>query len=289
MPPLAEFLVNATALSALYALIAIGFTMIFGVGGVMNFAHGALITLGAFTAYLVADATAGPYGIWIAFPVAIVVTGLAGLALYVGLVRPVQNRPVVVLLVTLLVGFIVRHAVRVAYGVGAFTVPQPIPGQTTVAGIDLFHHRLFVFAASWVLVGLLVALVRYTELGRSILATSMDQRGAKLVGIDTARINGYTWVVAAVLAGVAGVLLAGYRTGSWEMGLEPMVLSFSIVVLGGLGSIRGSIVGAYVIGFLETGVTVFVSTRLTGIVSLLLLLVVLLVRPSGLYGREVPT
>lgn len=289
MPSLVEFFINATALSAMYALVAIGFTLIFGVGNVLNFAHGALLTVGAYTAFLVTDLLPTGPGPWLGILAGTAVAGAVGALLYATVVTRVRERPVTVLLVTLLVGFVIRHAVRVGYGAGHFTIVKPIPGQSQILGYSIIHHRLFVFIVSWLAVFAVVGLVNYTRTGKAILATSMSHRGAAICGIDGNRINLYTWALAAGLAGLAGVLLGGFQTGAWDMGLQPMVLSFSIVILGGLGSIRGSIAGAYIIGFLETSTTTFISTRLTGVAALLLLILVLLVRPSGLYGREVPT
>lgn len=289
MPGVVEFVINATALSAMYALVAIGFTLIFGVGNVLNFAHGALLTFGAYTAYLVTDAMPGGAGPWLAIAAGMLVAGAVGALLYAAVVTRIRDRPVIVLLVTLLVGFVIRHAVRVGYGAGHFTIAKPLPGQSVLFGYTVLHHRLFVFVVSWIAVIGVIVLVNYTRTGKAILATSMSHRGAAICGIDGDRINLYTWALAAGLAGLAGVLIGAFQTGAWDMGLRPMVLSFAIVVLGGLGSIRGSIAGAYIIGFLEVATTTYIDTRLTGMAALLLLVVVLLMRPSGLYGREVPT
>lgn len=279
------YLLNSLVLSALYALVAIGFTLIFGVGRVFNFAHGALILVGAYAAYLVSNL--GGLSPVTALVVGTVVTAAFSGGLYLGLIHRVQEQPVVVLLITLLVGFVVQHTVRVVYGIGAFTVTQQVGGTVLVAGVEVRAFQLFVFASSWVLISLVVYLVGRTTVGKAIVATSQNRRGAKLAGIDTWRINLYTWVLAGGLAGFAGVLLAGFQTGNWQMGVWPMVISFAIVILGGLGSIKGSIIGAYLVGFLETAMTSFVNPRMTGVASLVLLVVVLLVRPMGLYGHDI--
>ncbi len=114
----------------------------------------------------------------------------------------------------------------------------------------------------------------------------MSTRGASLVGIETNRMYLYTWAVAGALAGLAGVFLGSIQTAGWAMGREPLVLSFSIVVLGGIGSIRGSLIGAYIIGFLEVFTVSYVDSSLSGLASLVVLVVILLVKPEGLFGRE---
>lgn len=289
MVDLVQFVFNAAAISALYALVAIGFTLIFGVGNILNFAHGAFITFGAFMAYLIANPSRLNMSPWLGLAVAVVLTAVLGGVVYKGAIQYVQDQPVTVLIITLVGGFFIQHILRIWVSTTSITVLKPVTGQTTIAGQTVQNHFLLIFFSSWVIIGALLAFVNYTEPGQAILATSMSKKGAAIVGIDSGLVNLYTWIGAAALAGFAGVMLAGFQIGRWDMGLDPMVLSFSIVILGGLGSIRGSIVGAYIIGFLETATTQFISTRLTGLAALIMLVIVLLVRPSGLFGREVET
>jgi branched-chain amino acid transport system permease protein len=129
--------------------------------------------------------------------------------------------------------------------------------------------------------------VNRTDTGRAILATSQDRKGAFLVGIDSSRINLWMWILASVLAGIAGLFLASYGiTANPTMGRSPLILSFAIVVLGGLGSIRGSVLGAYIIGTLEVA-TITYDPALSGVAPLVVLIALLLVKPSGLFGKEV--
>lgn len=281
------FLINAAVLSALYALVAIGFTLIFGVGRVFNFAHGAFMLTGAYTAYLITSSNRLGLSVWLGFVVGMVAAALIAGLIYLVMVRRVKDRPITILLATLLVGFIVQHTVRVVYGIGSFAIPQPTEGSIALLGAEIRMFQLFVFVSSWIVISLVLYGVNYTEFGKSIVATSQNVRGAKLAGIDTDQINLYTWVIAGALAGFAGILLAQFQTGGWQMGLLPMVIAFSIVILGGLGSIKGSIIGAYVVGTIETAMTSLINPRLTGIASLVLLVVVLLIRPEGLYGQDI--
>lgn len=281
------FILDAAAVSALYALIAIGFTLIFGVGNVLNFAHGAFITVGAFVAYLVSNPAQQGLSPWLGLAVAMLLVAALGGLSYRGIVHYIQDRPVTVIITTLVGGFFLQHALRVFVTPASITVPLPVQGSLDLGNLSVPSEGLFIFASAWVLIGLIVGFVKYTRPGQAILATSMSRKGARVVGIAPDRINLYTWITGAALAGFAGVLLAGFPSGSWDMGTTPLVISLAIVVLGGLGSIRGSIVGAYVIGFLEEAMTQFVHAEATGLVALLVLVVVILVRPGGLYGSEV--
>lgn len=281
---LVKFVMNAAAISSLYALVALGFTLIFGVGEVLNFAHGALLTVGAYTAFFTVDGLGLSH--WTGLAAAALSASVIGAVMYRGVVAHVRDRPVVTIIVTLILGFTVQAVVGSMFGGGTITMQSPLPGVVDVAGRDIQTHFVLVFVLSWTVIGLVLSFINYTRTGNAVLATNMSTKGAAIVGIEADRINTYIWAVAAGLAGIAGVLLLAFQGGSPSMGLSPMVLSFSIVILGGLGSIRGSIIGAYIIGFLDTATTTLVDPSLTGLSGLLVLVVVLLVRPRGLFGRE---
>lgn len=284
MADVVNVILQATVISAFYAVIALGFTLIFGVGGILNFAHGALITVGGFAGYLVAN----QYGqsVYLALFTGLVAGGVVSGALYLVVVRRIQHKPVTVIIITLVMAFVIRHALRIFVTSGTITIPLVWEGQTTVFGAGVENILLFVFICSWILIGALYTLINFTKTGQAILATSMTHKGASLVGISTTRINLYTWTLAGAMTGFAGVLLTSFQTGSFQMGTDPLIISFSIVILGGLGSLRGSVIGAYIIGYLETFTVSFVSPQLTGLMSLLILILILLVKPEGLYGRE---
>jgi len=277
--------VNWLLLSALWALVAIGFTLIFGVGGVLNLAHGASIAVGAYAAWAVAGATGS---IWVGAVAALVVPGLFSLALYLGMVRFVQDHAIIVMILTLVSGLLVEQALVVhpAIGTTEKVIASLVAGRLEVAGTAVQYNRIAAFALSWVVIGALFVFVDRTKAGKAILATSMSERGAALVGIDGGRVFAYTWFIAGALAGIAGLFLGSFETASPVMGRSPLLLSFAIVVVGGLGSVKGSVVGAYLVGLLDTLTVTLVSTRLTGLMPLVVLVVVLLVKPEGLYGRE---
>lgn len=281
---------NVLLLGALYALVAIGFTLIFGVGGVLNLAHGASITLGAYTAYytvqLGADLGLGSgVGIYLGAAAALVLTALFNLGLYKGLIKPVGDNPVAVLILTLVLSLVVEQVFLAVAGAQPVTIPGFVDGQVAILG-GLEANRVLGFVLSWVLIGGLFYFVNRTKQGQAILATSMSKKGSALVGINPDRTYTYTWLIAGLLAGVAGLFLGSFQSLNPLMGRSPLLLSFSIVVLGGLGSIRGSVIGAYFISLLDQLTIFYVSDRLAGLSGLVVLVVVLLVRPEGLFGRE---
>lgn len=274
---------NVLMLGALYSLVAIGFTLIFGVGGVLNLSHGAIITVGAYSAYAV-DAATG--SIVLGAVAAAAVSGAFSLALYKGLISKVRHNPVTVLILTLVVAIVVEQVALVVFGGEELLVPQLLNGSISIMGDSIQANRILVFVLSWVLIGGLFYFVDRTRTGKAILATSMSDKGAALVGIDSEQVYTYTWVLAGALAGLAGLFLASFQTANPLMGRNPLLLSFAIVVLGGLGSIRGSVIGAYLISFLDQMTIQFLSERLAGVSALVVLVLVLLIRPKGLFGRE---
>jgi branched-chain amino acid transport system permease protein len=286
-----NIIVSAVILSALYALVATGFTLIFGVGGVLNLAHGASITLGAFAAYYVTAAVGQTTVFGLSLPVAailaaIVVPAIFSSLMYSGMIERVEDQPITVMILTLVTAVAIEQVILTIFGGQPKALPSILTSQVSLAGIQIGAQRLIVFVFSWILIGALFVFVNYTKTGKAVLATSMSDKGAALVGIDSNRINLLIWVLAGAFAGLAGYFLGSFRAASWAMGRAPLILSFSIVILGGIGSIRGSVVGAYIIGFLEVLTVRLIDPSLTGLTPLIVLIGVLLVKPEGLFGRE---
>ncbi|MFC7233513.1 branched-chain amino acid ABC transporter permease [Saliphagus sp. GCM10025308] len=274
---------NWLLLSALYALIAIGFTMIFGVGNAINLFHGASITIGAYAAHY---SYASGVPVAVALLIGLAVPGVVNAALYLGMIRPIQKKPIVIMVMTLILAVVVEHIVLISIGSSPRVVPALIPGTTEILGARVQINRIIVFVLSWVIIGGLMVFIKYTQLGRAITATSMDTKGAAVVGINSGRMFLSVWILAGVLAGVAGVFLASFQTATYNMGLTPLILAFAIVVIGGLGSIKGSIIGAYLIGGVETAMVSFVSPRLNGLGGMVILVLVIMFKPKGMFGRE---
>ncbi|ARS88708.1 branched-chain amino acid ABC transporter permease [Natrarchaeobaculum aegyptiacum] len=286
-----SILVTGAMISAVYALIAIGFTMIFGVGGVLNLAHGALIMLGAYGYLVVTSSSTVEF---LALPpvvglvVAIAVGAIGSYGLYRGLVEYIEDNPVITFLATLVVALILAELAVVGFSASPRSLVNLAPGSYHHEGfgIRVTYIELVAFVASWVSIGLLWYYVTRTDEGRSILATSMSERGAQLTGVDLPSVKARTWVIAGGLAGLAGVFIGTLQQTSPVMWLDPLALAFIIVVIGGIGSIKGSIIAAYLIGYLETLTVELLGSGFRGTFSLIVLVIVLLVMPQGLFGRE---
>ncbi len=292
---LGTFLINWLVFSALYALIAIGFTIIFGVGGVLNLAHGASITMSAFlTLYLFPD-VAGSMpdlaALLVVLAVTLVVVGLFNGVLYLVLVRGLERVyetaeqvALLVMIVTLLAALIVEETITLEFGTRARSVPNFASG--VLPGTNVQMNLIVGFVVSWVALGVIYLFVTRTKIGKALVAASMSRKGAQIVGVDIRRLYLFTWILAGSLAAISGVFLGSFQGATPVMGRNPLIISFAIVIIGGLGSIRGSVLGAYIIGFFEVGTTTFISPSYTGISAFIAIVVMLLVRPEGLFGRE---
>lgn len=278
-----NFLTNALIVSSMYALVAIGLTLIYSVGGVFNLAHGVNVAIGAWaTWYIVGELG---FSIWAGIVAAILIPGLFSLALYWGMIRRIQDAPIIIMTVTLLIEIISEFFLRSTVGTQSQTVPQVVPGIINIGGTQLQTNLLLVFVLSWILILAVFLFINRTRFGKALMATSMSERGPALVGINKTRVYAGTWLIAGMLAGLAGLFFGSYRSANWLIGQRALILAFPIVVLGGIGSIRGSVLAAYIIGFVEIGVITFFDPRLSGVLPFLLLITILLLRPQGLLGR----
>jgi branched-chain amino acid transport system permease protein len=279
----AQMIVTAITLSALYALVAIGFTMIFGVADILNVAHGAAIILGGFSAFYVTRILG--VSIWIGAIAALVIPAAFSILVYKIFVKPIEDDEIFVVIITLVILLFTENFFLVLEGTSPRTIPQLVASNLTIGSVTVQFNRVAMFAISWIVIIALFWLTNRTWLGRGIKGLSMTDRGSALVGVDRERTTIATYALAGSLAGLAGLFFAMSQGVSYDMGLEPLLLAFAIVILGGMGSIKGSVVGAYIVGTLETVTTTMIDSRMTGIVALIIMFLVIIVRPNGLYGR----
>jgi branched-chain amino acid transport system permease protein len=287
-----QILIDGFAISSLYALGAMGFALIFGVSGVLNLSHGALMVAAVVAAWAAGnDLHAGPYaGAAIGVAVGFAVTMLT----YFVIVSPLQRsrkireeeKEIFILTATLLWGIMIQELIAYLYTNNAKTVAPIVGGVVRIVGVRTPSNEIFTAVVCWLAIGLLWLLVNRTRAGKAVLAASMNPRGVTLLGIELSQVYIAVWAIYGVLVGVAGVLL-GMFLGVSSYSVGPLTASaFSIVVLGGLGSVSGALIAAYVVGYLETLTAYLISPAYRTIPALLLLVAVMYVRPRGLLGRR---
>ena len=287
-----QILIDGFAISALYALGAVGFTLMFGVCGVLNLAHGGIMVIAALVGWLAAGTLGlGPY---LGSVVGVIAALVAAYATYFVVVRPIQRSRAIpreeteifVLTGTLLWGIMIQVGMAWWFTDNPVTIRPLIGGVVNLAGVRTPTNELLIAALSWVAIGLLWLLVNRTRAGKALLAASINPRGLVLLGFELDRIYLLVWTIYGVLAGIAGVLLASFLgVGTNNVG-QLTASAFSVVIMGGLGSVSGSLIAAYVVGYLETFTAYMIAPTLRPIPALILLVLVVYVRPQGLLGRR---
>lgn len=279
-----EILIHGAVSSAIYAMLAVGFTLIFGVARILNLAHGTFYALGAYGAYFFTSHLKLP--LLLAALLAIAVVALFGILVEKILVRPMRRSQLAVLMITLAVALVVEQALFLTFGSEYRNVPAFVETKFTIGGVDVGGQRLLALGASITLIALLWIFIQRTRLGSAILAVSQDPEAANYMGIPSDRIFSIVMGLSAALAAAAGVLAGPFLTVQPTMWLLPIVKAFAIVIVGGLGSIPGSILAALMLGYAETIVGYLISTSWTEIVSVLATLLMLIFRPAGMFGKR---
>jgi len=279
-----EILIYGAVTSAIYAMLAVGFTLIFGVARVLNLAHGSFYALGAYGTYVLTSIVGLP--LWLAALLAIAGVSVFGVVVEKALIRPLRYSQLGVLMITLAVSLVVEQALFLIFGSEYRNVPAFIDTKVSIGGVDVAGQRLLTLVVAVVAIGALYLFIQRTRLGSAILAISQDAEAAKYMGIPSDRIFSLVMAISAALAALAGVLAGPFLSVQPSMHLLPIVKAFAIVIVGGLGSIPGSILAALMLGYAETLVAYLISTSWTEIVSVLATLLTLVLRPAGIFGKR---
>jgi len=278
-----QILIQGFLLSGLYALIAMGFTMIFGVGRVLNLAHAGYVMVAGYSYFWATYMIGLPIGAGFVIAIAIS-TGLA-VGTYLGWVRRFLYNPIVVFVSTFVFALILEHVMTLAFFRENINVPPIVVGTSQVLGYTVSNNLVAALIASWICIAIVLLFIRKTHMGRAMRALAIDRRGAIISGINPDRVNLTTWAISGALAGVAGVFWGSYTFLVPSLWMLPLIMSFAIVVIGGLGSIEGTIIGAHIVGFMETVTVLAINDKLRSVPALVIMIIVLVARPKGLLGR----
>jgi len=278
-----QIFIQGALLSGLYALIAMGFTMIFGVGGVLNLAHAGYVMVAGYMYFWASYMMGLPIGVSFAIAIA-TSTGLA-VGTYMGWVRRFLYEPTIVFVSTIILALTLEHIMTLAFFRENINVPPIVVGMTQIGGYSFSNNLIVAVIASWICIAIVLLFVRRTHMGRAMRALAMDRRGAIISGINPHRVNLTTWAISGALAGVAGIFYSSYTFLTPAAWVLPLIMSFAIVVIGGLGSIEGTIIAAHIVGFMETATVLAIHEKLRSVPGLVIMIIVLLLRPKGLLGR----
>ena len=282
-------LINGLSLGSLYALIAIGYTMVYGILRLINFAHGDLLMVAAYVGVMGVGLFAWPWPV--AFGLAIAVTGLMGVLLERGAYRPLRRAPRISLLISAIAAsFLLENLALVIFGGRSkpFPVPEAFSGAVSLGGLFIPRLSFLIPLATAVFLAGLFYIVYRTQTGRAMRAIARDLEMTSLMGIDVNRIIAFTFLLGSLLAGAGGVLWAmKYPQVNPFMGILPGLKAFIAAVLGGIGNVSGAVLGGLLLGMLEIMiVALFPSwSGYRDAVAFILLIILLLARPTGLLGE----
>jgi branched-chain amino acid transport system permease protein len=283
---LLQFLFSGVTVGAMYALAALGYALIYNASHIVNFAQGEFIVLGAMTAAVLTESGVAPA---MAIPLAIALTTVAAGLTERLAIRPAGDAPLVTcLIITLGVGLIIRGAIQVAFGKGNHTLP-PFSGDRPIhiAGATLHPQSLWVLGVTAVVVGLLAWFFTRTLTGKAMLATSHNRLAAQLVGISTPWVLLLSFAMSGALGAVGGVITAPITFTNYDAGVVLGLKGFAAAALGGIGSGPGALVGGLLLGVMESLAAGYVSAAYKDAVAFILILLVLMFMPRGLFGSKV--
>ena len=279
-----QIVIQGLLLSGLYALIAMGFTLIFSVGRVLNLAYGAYLLTGGYVYFYFSQSLGLPK--MAGLLLAAIVGCAAGLLKYQLIVKRLKGDHVAIEIATLILAVVLQAGVVFVFGDSAKILQPIVPGVVQVAGASVTYNLLVATIASWAILIGLYYFIRKSHLGRAMQAVSMDTKGAAISGVDPDRINRLTWGISGTLGAVAGVFFASYTQLSPSMWVAPLIIAVAVVIVGGIGSVVGTLIVAHIIGFMEIIAVAVIAPELRGVFTMLLIITVLVIRPQGLFGRE---
>ena len=282
-------LVNGLSLGSIYALIALGYTMVYGIIKLINFAHGDIYMLGAFTAFYAT--TVFHLNYFLALIVAMVLCGVLGVLIERIAYKPLRHATRITALITAMgVSYILEYTTQYFAGSEVKTFPEDVLNNAVfqIGGIQISQQQIYIIAVTLILMLALTYIVGRTRMGRAMRAVSVDEKAAELMGISVDRTISFTFLLGSVLAGAAGVLVGVYYNSiNPLMGMVPGLKAFIAAVFGGIGIIPGAMIGGFAIGIAETMVVAYGSSLSRDAIVYVILILILIIKPAGLLGKNV--
>jgi branched-chain amino acid transport system permease protein len=279
-----NIIISGLISGSMYALLAIGFSLIFGVARIVNIAHTAFYMVAAYCIHY-GSSRLGLHPIWCMFAAVILVT-LFGLLVYRFLIDPIREHEGAVLIGMIALAMALQEVMLLIFGGDYISVPALIKGYILIFGVKVFYQQLLTVGSVFIILAALRVLLMNTKMGLAIRSTAEDREVANLMGMNESRVAMMTMGISVGLAALTGAVVVPLTIVNPHMWMHPLIMMMAVVVLGGLGSIKGSFIGAYILGFAEALVVFLVpaGAYLKGSVALSIMILVLLVRPEGLFG-----
>lgn len=288
---LIEQLINGITLGSIYAIVALGFTLVFGVLGIINMAHGEIFMFGAFIGVIVTSTFKGP--LWLAFAAAVLVTGIMGYLLERFALRPLRNKQGVShlapLISTIGVSILLENLSHHLFGAGNHPFNNTFAEISfQIGSITVYLVQIVIFVISVILMYTLSYWLGKTKAGKALRATAENLETASLLGVDTKKTITMTVIIASAMGGIAGILVGmAFNSVTPQMGLSIGLKGLAIIILGGMGNVKGAMAGGLILGLAETFVVVYGDSGYRDAIAFAAIIVILLVRPQGLFGQKI--
>lgn len=279
--------INGLNIGSIYALIALGYTMVYGIAKLINFAHGDVIMVGAYISFI-----SMKFGLpwWLAVIISIIACAALGVVMEKVAYKPLRSASRISLLITAIgISYLLQNAFQLIFGAN----PQPYHAFITLpalnlGGISIQANYYITFSVSVLLMILLTLFVNKTTMGKAMRAVSEDEGAAKLMGINVDTTISLTFAIGCALAAIAGILYANcYPMINPTLGSLPGIKAFIAAVLGGIGSIPGAVIGAFILGMVEAMTKAYISSQLTDTIVFAILILMLVFKPAGILGKNV--
>ena len=283
-----SYLISGISLGSVYAIIALGYTMVYGIAKMLNFAHGDVIMVGGYLSYCALSYLGLPG--WVSILLAMAACTVLGVVIEALAYKPLRSAPSLAVLITAIgVSYFLQNSALLIWGANPKSYPAVVGGTFRLGELSVSNISVITVAACLlIMVGLTIFTGR-TKMGKAMRACSEDKAAAQLMGINVNRTISTTFAIGSALAAIAGVLLcSSYPTLMPTTGSMPGIKAFTAAVFGGIGSIPGAFLGGLLLGIIESLAKAYISTQLSNSIVFAVLIVVLLVRPAGLLGKYVP-
>jgi branched-chain amino acid transport system permease protein len=281
-------LLNGLTLGMAYALIAVGYSLVFGILRLVNFSHGSVYAFGAHMALLFVGMK---YGIVPAIILSLLLTGVLGVVINKVALEPLRKKkaiPIASLITTIGIAYIIQNLLMVFFGSEKKSFPALFDyGTVKLGSVNIYYQQLFMTLISLVLMIFLVFIVKKTKIGLAMRASQQNEKAAKIMGINVNFVVSFTFFLGGVSAAIAGILISGYYQIVYpSMGYVVGMKAFAAAVLGGIGSLPGSLIGGLIVGVSESMAATFIGSTYRDSMAFIILILVLIVRPDGLLGKK---
>ncbi len=281
-----EIIIFGTVQGVIFALLALGYSLVYGVGGILNLGHGAYYLIASYTFYLTWIIVGGTVGFFLGIIYSLIVAMLVGVASYLFIIKPLQEMPISILIGTFSVGFFIEQLVMVMVDRKLHSIPPLFDFSINILGINLQIQYLFILFFSALIIITVIIFINKSKLGKSIRAVSQDREAAMLMGINADRVLMYTVMISALLAGMAAVLFTPVDVVAPYKGWPILTSAIAVVTLGGMGSLSGSVVGAFILGYARLATDYLINPVYSSLIPVVIIILILVIRPRGLFGKK---